>query len=126
MNKNELIEAVRTAQAEAGVKVNAASTLNSKSKAELEAMLADMSCGSCDNGEHCGACDCCPAEDEAEATEQDKPLNRKACNAALKAAGYEGPTSFLMPVLRELTRLVIEGTEHAEAISQAKDGRKVR
>lgn len=53
-------------------------------------------------------------------------LNRKACVASLKAAGYEGPTSFLMPVLRELTALVVAGVSAEEALKSAKEGRKLR
>lgn len=138
MNKNELIEAVRTAQAKAGVKVNAASTLNSKSKGELEALLADLSCGGCENGEHCGSCDCCAEAlaEQGEVAMNTEPedvveddftkWNRKHCVAQLKAAGYEGPTSYLMPVLRDLTRLIVEGREVEEALKLAKEGRKLR
>lgn len=139
MNKNELIEAVRKAQAEAGVKVNAASTLNSKSKGELEALLADLSCGGCENGEHCGSCACCAEAlaEQGEVAMNTEPedttpgndwvkWNRKHCVAQLKAAGYEGPTSFLMPVLRDLTRLITEGREVEEALRLAKEGRKLR
>ena len=41
-------------------------------------------------------------EAEAEAPVAAKPMTRKECVAALKAAGYEGPTSYLMPKLRDL------------------------
>lgn len=45
----------------------AESTLKRKNLETLEAMLAslldaDTGCGGCDNGEHCGACDCCTEE----------------------------------------------------------------
>lgn len=126
MSKNELIEQIQTAQKNNGLKVNAASTLKSKTVGQLEALLADLSCGGCENGEHCGSCDCCAETETVEAPATDKPMNRKACAAALKANGYEGPTSFLMPVLRELTRLVMAGTDATEALNTAKAGRKLR
>ena len=108
MNKNELIEMVREAQAAAGLKVNAASTLNSKTVAALEMMLADMTCGGCDNGECCGVCDCCSDEGEVEAATaaptgpREKGMTRKQCVARLDELSYTGPTSYLMPTVRKI------------------------
>ncbi|WP_205474463.1 hypothetical protein [Nocardioides sp. SYSU D00038] len=33
--------------------------LRRKTIGDLEALLADLTCGGCDNGDHCGACECC-------------------------------------------------------------------
>ncbi|HET7327650.1 MAG TPA: hypothetical protein VFJ14_10260 [Nocardioidaceae bacterium] len=59
--KSDLVAAVIAAG-----DTRAESTLRRKSVADLEALLADLTCGGCDNGEHCGSCACCPAEDAAE------------------------------------------------------------
>lgn len=41
-------------------------------------------------------------EPEAETPAEPKPMTRKQCLEALAAAGYTGPTSYLMPRLREI------------------------
>lgn len=43
-----------------------------------------------------------PAEAPAPAPAADQPLTRKQCLALLADLGYEGPTSYLMPRLREI------------------------
>ena len=111
MNKNDMIVMVREAQAAAGLKVNAVSTLNSKTVAALEMMLADMTC-ECDNGECCGVCcgvcDCCSDEGEVEAATaaptgpREKGMTRKQGIARLDELNYTGPTSYLMPTVRKI------------------------
>lgn len=44
------------------------SALRRKTVADLEALLADLGCGGCDNGDHCGACECCEQPVEAAST----------------------------------------------------------
>lgn len=39
-----------------------------------------------------------------EAATSDKPMTRSQCREALDRIGYKGPTSFLMPKLREIVR----------------------
>ena len=55
----------------------AESTLRKKSVAELEALLADWTCGGCDNGEHCGACECCEQLVEA-LSKADEPVQAES------------------------------------------------
>lgn len=43
-----------------------------------------------------------PVEFFEEQPAGDKPLTRKQCNARLAELGYTGPTSYLMPVLRDV------------------------
>lgn len=89
----------------------------------------DIDWKACANHVPAGEADVVAEEAEVEVEAEAKPaeLNRKWCVTSLREAGYEGPTSFLMPVLRELHRLVVEeGVVAEEAVKLAKEGRKVR
>lgn len=58
----------------------------------------------------------CPMCGEAEIEADPKPLTRKQCKEILQALGYEGPTSYLMPKVREI---VATAQAHAEHKDQA-------
>lgn len=63
-------------------------------------------------------CDVCrEAEAEKHATPSEpKPLTRKECLAALAEAGYEGPVSYTMTVLRELVQWAQAGMPKDAAV----------
>ncbi|WP_068434164.1 hypothetical protein [Piscicoccus intestinalis] len=65
----------------------------------------------------CEACRTAADGDAAPAEDADKPLTRKQCAAALAEAGYTGPTSYTMAVLREVVAWVQAGSpKDAEGI----------
>lgn len=109
MTKNELIENVRVLQATAGphVRILAVSTLNSKTVDELQKMIADLQAPL--TGEEQALADEADAKkvevtgDPAPEPEPEpKPMGRKQLVAELRAQGYTGPVSYLVPRLREI------------------------
>ena len=98
--KNELIELVRELQTNVGTKVNAASTLNSKTKEELQDMIEELAAVTPvhDKGSDHASVDVINAAIAAGTN----TMSRNQCIAALRAAGYTGPVSYLVPRLREL------------------------
>jgi hypothetical protein len=117
MNKTELIEAIRTLQAELDIKVNAASTLKSKTVAQLAELHEQLEVES--NTAEAEAMAASQAAAAAEAPKADRPMNRKQCNARLAELGYTGPTSYLMPVLRDIVVYVETMGDMDDALGEA-------
>jgi len=89
------------------------SALSRKSVTALEALLADLSCGGCDNGDHCGGCECC---EKATATKRRRavfgePLTASVGRVRLVVTGEDGAkiVSLSNVVAQKVLRDALEG-----------------